>query len=250
MKGKRRILIVTLAILIAAAAAIAVSLTRDTKTLFAADGVNFLEDEAGAALYRNAGQVLNLTKAKTAFRTIEAETATYVIGSMALPSLPAPSEDVHCYVHVDGWIVVYYLKQEPLAKIVSSVYWSGGQLTSTKLDGGMQKICDALQVLNTNVKKYHFQYPNANNWEIVASTSPFNINVPGSFNVYERSFYRGTTSGCVSSIFSLDGSCISSTEDHGVLSLSQLMPDQFHAVGPCPSYCMPLVAICLVYQKP
>jgi len=249
--SKRRILFVALAVIVALVSSAAVFLlTGGSSGLLAQTGAEFLKQEAGPALYMNAGQTLSLTQAKTAYRNIEMETPDYIIGSMAVPSCPSVTDDVHCYVHKDGWIVVYYLKGEPLSKVVSSVYYSGGQLTSTKLDDGMEKVCNALGILKSGVKRYHFQWPSANNWEMVAGTSAFNIKVPGSFNVYERSYYFGTPPCGFADRFSLDGNCLVPGVDHGVLSLSQLAPDQFHTVGPCSGYCMPLVVICLVYQKP
>jgi len=246
--SRRRMLLIVLVVIIGVGASVAAPLlTRGNGGLLAQTGAEFLQQEAGPALYMNAGHALNLATARAAYRNIEIETADYIIGSVSLPSLPAVTEDVHCYVHKDGWIVVYYLKQEPLAKIVSNAYWSGGQLTRTKLDEGMEGMCNALGLLQSGIKKYHFQWPLANNWEMVAGTSAFNVKVPSSFNVYERSWYSS-----MANRFLLDGGCISSGEDHGALSLSQLTPDQFHTVGGlCPGYYnMGLVVICLVYQKP
>lgn len=80
-------------------------------------GTSFLEEEAGISAYTNVGEAINLGNAKTAFGTIEYETSDYIIGSVPLPDY-AETEDVHAYVHKDGWVVAYYLEDEPVAKIV------------------------------------------------------------------------------------------------------------------------------------
>jgi hypothetical protein len=239
-------LLIALAVIVAVSASAAVPLlTRDNGGLLAQTGAEFLEQEAGPALYMNAGHALNLSDARAAYRNIEMETADYIIGSVPLPSFPSSvTEDVHCYVHKDGWIVVYYLKEEPLSKIVSNTYWVGGELTRTKLDEGMEKMCNTLGITQSGVKKYHFQWPSANDWEMVAGTSAFNIKVPSSFIVYERSYYSSYS--CA-----IDGHCfVPYSGGYGVISPSYLVTDQFHTVGGCPGYSMGLVVICLVYQNP
>ena len=248
MRPKYMILTAVLAAIIALTV-VAIPTMKNHETLLAAEGAHFLEAEAGPALYVHAGKTLNLASAKSVFRNVEYETPTYVIGSMSLPSLPGEDEDVHVYVHVDGWIVVYYLKHVPLTKIVSSTYWSGGQLIATKLDDGMNKICDALVVLLSNVKKYHFKYPEADSWQIVARyNGTFNMQIPGEFIVYERSYYTSYYRSAYGYwAYYLNGSLMTPSRAHGYLTLGQLPPDQFHAVG---SYGSSLVAIGLVYKEP
>jgi hypothetical protein len=73
-------------------------------------GTNFLDAEAGISAYTNVGEEIDLEKAKSAFRTVEYETDEYTIGSVPLPDYPE-YEDVHAYVHKDGWVVTYYLKE-------------------------------------------------------------------------------------------------------------------------------------------
>ena len=244
MKREHTILVAAVVAIIAVTA-VALPSAGGPGSLLAAEGVHFLEAEAGPALYMHAGKALSLASAKSVFRNVEYETPTYVIGSMALPSLPGEDEDVHVYVHVDGWIVVYYLKHVPLTKIVSSTYWSGGQLIATKLDDGMNKICDALLVFVNGVKRYHFKYPEADNWQIIARHSgTFNMKIPGEFAVYERSVY----SSCGGGRFYLNGQEKWAAPGYGYLTAGELPPDQFHSVGTGHYYC--LVAIGLVYSEP
>ncbi len=241
MRPKYMILTTALAAIVALAL-VAIPSMKNHEALLAAEGVHFLEAEAGPALYMHAGKTLNLASARNALRNVEVETPTYIIGSMSLASLPSVDEDVHVYVHVDGWIVVYYLNHEPLTKIVSSAYWSGGQLIATKLDDGMNRICDALLVFVNGVKRYHFKYPEANNWQIVARHSgTFSMKIPGEFAVYERSWYASNSQ------FYLNDELKWGHPGHGYLTSGELPPDQFNSVK---SHGSTLVAIGLVYKEP
>jgi hypothetical protein len=57
-------------------------------------GVNYLYGEADVSAYCNAGQEINLTQAKGAFRDLEYESAEYIIGSVPIPGY-SETEDVH-----------------------------------------------------------------------------------------------------------------------------------------------------------
>ena len=123
---------------------------------------SFLDDEGGITIYFDADQSLDLSVAKSEFKTIEEETADYVIGSLGLPNLPE-TEDVHCLVHIDGWIVCFYLKQEPASKIIDWNMYSGGILSKTKLYEGLEIIANAYpSVLIADPHYYHYNYQNAN----------------------------------------------------------------------------------------
>lgn len=176
----------------------------------------FLEDEAGMAIYLNVNRSLDLSVAKTVYKTIEKETSDYVIGSLSLPGLPE-SDDVHCFVHKDGWIVVYYLKAEPISKIIEWSYYSGGKLTKTKLQLGLEKMGLTLGVNVSGAKYYNFKYPNANKWMIIieiqdgVGKDSFNLKIPSEFTFYERSWTHNTA--------------------YGTLTGTQLSVDEFHTVS-------------------
>lgn len=228
----------------------------------------FLEEEAGISLYVNIGRSIDLAVAKTVYRTIEKETADYIVGSIALPGL-SENEDVHCFVHKDGWIVIYYLKQEAISKIVDWNLWSEGKLTKNKLQVGLEQMTNALGVVVTSVKYYHFQYPNANKCMLIIETlvdpgeDSFNITIPSEFIVYERSWshYAEDTSGfyVYSSSFKIDGNTINyisgeeqSVTKYGILTVAQLSPDVVHSVSGSNTqgYYLCGVCIALAYQEP
>ena len=98
------------------------SLVSPVYALGATTVPTFLEEEAGMSMYVNIGKPIDLSKAKAVYKIIEKETTDYVVGSLSLPGLPQ-TDDVHCFVHKDGWIVVYYLKGEPISKIIDWNYY-------------------------------------------------------------------------------------------------------------------------------
>jgi len=155
---------------------------------------SFLDDEAGISAYTNVGQQIDLDDAKNAFRTIEYETDDYIIGSVPLPDYPE-TEDVHCYVHVDGWIVTYYLNDEPVAKIVDwEDYTTEETITGTKLEDGIYEVCNAAYVVAGDIYYYNFEWPVAEKLMIVADAEwygqidTFDIMLPSDFIFYERSY--------------------------------------------------------------
>lgn len=155
---------------------------------------SFLNEEGGITIYFNADQLLDLGVAKNEFKTIEEETADYVIGSLGLPNLPE-TEDVHCLVHNDGWIVCFYLKQEPVSKIVDWNEYSGGVLSKTKLYEGLEIIANAYpSVIITEPQYYHYNYQTANKFMIIIEEATddeddsFNLQLPSEFTFYEESW--------------------------------------------------------------
>ena len=240
----------------------------------ASSETTFLEEEAGMSIYINIGRSIDLAVAKTVYRTIEKETSNYTVGSIALPGL-SENEDVHCFVHKDGWIVTYYLKGEPISKIVDWNLWSGGKLTKNKLQVGLEQMTNALGVVVTSIKYYHFQYPNANKCMIILETlmgsgeDSFNITIPNDLTVYERSwshyaqltYESGFYGGTYPSYFKIDGNTINSISGesnpitkYGTLTVAQLIPGVVHIVSISSSYSSSsyLYGVCigLAYQEP
>lgn len=183
----------------------------------------FLDEEAGICIYTDVGQSLDLSIAKGVYKTIEKETPDYVVGSISLSGLPE-SDDVHCFVHMDGWIVVYYLDEEPASKIIDWNWYTGGVLSKTKLESGLLEMCLALGVAAGNPSYYHFQYRFANRLMIiidtqeVTGTDSFTLRLPSDFTFYERSWSHHIGGfGDIQTAF-------------GVLSAAQLSPDITHTI--------------------
>jgi hypothetical protein len=193
----------------------------------------FLQKEAGISLYANLNTSLDLSIAKSVFKTIEKETLTYIIGSVSLPGLPE-TDDPHVFVHKDGWIVVYYLRSEPLAKIIN---WN--KLESTKLEEGLLKIHNVLNVPFIEAKYFDFRYTVAEKLMVIIDDDSYKIKIPSSFVIYELSYsanlygYSGWYSSTRAS-FLIDSTEIafSYTQEIkvGLLTLAQLKPDIFHTI--------------------
>jgi hypothetical protein len=202
-------------------------------------GTTFLKEEAGISAYTNVGEAIDIEKVKTTFRTIEYETNEYIIGSVPLPDYEE-TEDVHVYVHTDGWVVAYYLKEEVVAKILDwNDYTTDEQITGTKLEDGVSVVCNAAGVPIRDLKYYDFRYPNAEKLMIIADaqwtdgTDTFNIKLPGEFVFYDRSYSHYARDG--PSTLKIDENEIStvggSGTNYGQLSPTQLSLDTFHTVS-------------------
>jgi len=100
------------------------------------------------------------------------------------------------WIHKDGWIVVYYLKDEPTSKLM---HWHGfqrdqGTITSTTLREALFSIARQLGVdmakVDAGMRYYHWQYPDAGRLLIVLDTGgsdSFRYTIPSAITVYEAS---------------------------------------------------------------
>ena len=224
-------------------------------------GTTFLEEEAGISAYTDVGETIDLEKARDAFRTIEYETDEYIIGSVPLPDY-AETEDVHAYVHKDGWVVAYYLKEEPVAKIVDwEDYSTDERITGTKLEDGVSVVCNAAGVPIIDLKYYDFRYANADKLMIIADalwsdgTDTFNVKLPSDFVFYERFFSHYFNAGnyWYDSRMYIDEDEISHIEgsrtNYGLLSPTQLSLDDFHTIKISSEPVNSFDAIVLVYRE-
>ena len=85
---------------------------------------SFLDDEAGIAAYTQTPGSIDLSVVRDEFRTIERETAEYIIGSVGIPDY-SEDHDPHVYVHTDGWVLAYYLAAEQASYIIDLRHYDG-----------------------------------------------------------------------------------------------------------------------------
>lgn len=162
-------------------------------SFFAANAqASFLDEEAGISAYTEANSAIDLNKAKNAFRTIERQTADYIIGSVEISGLPE-TEDAHVYMNRSGWILAYYLKDVPVSKIMQWSNYNGGAVTTTTLADAVSKVATAAGVTYSGIKYYDFKYPGANRLMIIVDwkeTSPdsYDFKIPGTFGLNENSY--------------------------------------------------------------
>ena len=151
----------------------------------------FIDSEAGIAAYFQAPGALSLATARPLFRTIEAETDTYLIGSVAVPDYASESEDVHLYIHKDGWVLAYYLAAAPAANIIDWARFDGTTIV-TKFDTVFQLLAAQLSFTQPPATYYDFRHPNANYLLLVAETTDktdtFTVFLNETITYYERSW--------------------------------------------------------------
>ncbi|MCL0095042.1 hypothetical protein M1O52_00610 [Dehalococcoidia bacterium] len=213
-------------------------------------GANFLEEEAGISAFTNVGREIDLVRARGAFRTIERETDEYIIGSVGVPGL-GEANDVHVFVHRDGWVVAYYGRERPAAWIVD---WR--DLETTKLEAALMQVTTAAGVSIGDVNYYDFRHPEAEKLMIIIDHDSFNLKIPGAFTVFERSY--SFRDGFYSDIWrddsslTINGDTIVSRDEwrgrvYATLTPAQLRPDVFHTVSTAGRETS--VAIVLVYRE-
>ncbi len=202
---------------------------------------SIIEDEAGISAYFQASTSISLADVRDVFRTIEAETADYIIGSVPVANYPE-SEDVHVYVHKDGWILAYYLAADPVGKVFDwRVYHDTGRTDiTTKIENTLAVVASEVGVPFPGATYYDFRYPNATHLMLIAEwlsddgTDSFEVNLPASFAYYERSWSLATS--YPDAKYNLDGVTIKSCSYgvwqtyQGTLTAAQLLPDRFHTV--------------------
>jgi hypothetical protein len=162
-----------------------------------------LDNEAGIAAYYLAPQTINLSQVRPLYKTIEMETNSFIIGSIAIPNYDHDLFDAHVYINTNGWILAYYMQGEPVSKIVDLYNLS---IENTTLRTVIALVAGTAGAPFTDVTYYHFGYPNATNILFVYEDASqggnqFSINMPGGHGYFERSWTMrsGTSLGCSNS---------------------------------------------------
>lgn len=195
--------------------------------------------EAGiSAYYQSAVPIEFTADFRTVFRTIEAETADYIIGSVRVENY-VESEDVHVYVSKNGWMLAYYLKTDPVGKIFDWKTYNGAAI-NTKLEKTLIRVASFAGVPYTAAAFYDFRYPNATHLMLIGEThedgNNFTVNLPSSFTYYERSW--GLLNDGGASCWQLDGACVTGSTGvgggytaQGYLTAAQMLPDATHTIA-------------------
>lgn len=189
-----------------------------------------IQDEAGIAAWYNAASPVDLNLVKPVYRVIETQTADYILGSVPVPDHNEELHDVHLYVHKDGWFLAYYLKEDPIGKIIDWPHFNSG--IPTKLETVLASV-SATAGLPTpqSVTHYDFRYPNATKlmflYENDANGDTFSIKAPSNYIYYARSWSAYTA------VFVLDKKNLGSCRGYcwGDISATDFAPDTFHTVG-------------------
>jgi len=199
----------------------------------ATGGNAFPEDEAGISAYVNTSQTIDLDKLKTIFTEVEEVGDNYIIGITPISDFGGDI-DVHVYADTDGWIVAYFTKDEPAAKIMQ---WGKDtninnpritEITTTTLEDAIIKAADTAGILWAvrDIKYYDFEYPNADSMTLfvrtraTAGTNITQVEIPADYILYEASYYHYVYGGlgpCIDqwarSNVKVDGVTISASPD-------------------------------------
>ena len=154
----------------------------------ASAAVDFPADEAGISAYVKASSSIDLNDTKSAFASIERETADYIIGTVAMAQ-HAEEQYPHVYVSTDGWIVAYYPDDRPSSWILPWADYAGGALSSTTLSKAVGTVATAVEGTTSGLKYYDFRYPDATKMMIIiesvtSDTNYFYVNIPTTFSTY------------------------------------------------------------------
>jgi hypothetical protein len=194
-----------------------------------------LDEEAGISAWYEAPGTIDLDQVDDVFTTIELQTSSYIIGSVDVPNYPE-AYDVHVYVHVDGWILVYYLQDDPVSKIIDA---QAQTIDTTLLKSVASIVAGAAGQPLTDVTYYDFRYPNATDLLLVAenlldnSGNDFTIEIPSSFAYFERSFALWDHTEI--EYFRVDGTDMpriywDGETAYGTITAAQLSPDTSHDI--------------------
>lgn len=191
-----------------------------------------LDQEAGISAYFKSPDAITLGQVRGLFRTIEAETEDYIIGSVPVPGY-LERADSHVYVHRNGWILAYYMRSDPVSKIIDA---GARSITTTKLKNVVAAVASAVGAAFTDVMYYDFRYPNATHMMLIAEDeangNDFTIQLPSAYEYFERG-WAAASSGSLW----LDGTVVSASGydmrdiSYGSITASQLSPDATHTVA-------------------
>jgi len=221
----------------------------------ASAAVDFPADEAGISAYVKASPSIDINDTKSAFASIECETADYIIGTVEMWG-HTEEQQPHIYVSKDGWIVAYYPNNRPSSWIIP---W----YSYNTIPNGNSTLSDAVNILvnkvggsNAGLKYYNFNFPDATKIMLIAesttSSNYFNVTVPNSFSLYEAGWSH--YSPYIHSVGStnLDGETFSSGANlkYGIFdTLTEFSKGNEHSIAVSSSGESVFVGLVLVYAE-
>lgn len=206
-----------------------------------------LDSEAGISAYYQASTAVDLDDVRGLYLTIEIETSDYILGTMRVPD-NWEEYDVHVYIHRSGWMLAYYLRDEPAVMIFDWQMYTG-IMNPTRFQSVLNHVAASLSLPDPTLTYYDFRYPNATNLLLAIEdvqtegTESFDI-LDTSFTYYERSWGLGLPYGdCYGSCDNYTTYKLDDIEIHritgdyltrfdtGFLSAAQLPPDDPHTIA-------------------
>jgi hypothetical protein len=178
------------------------TLTRPTFSADVAASSSFLDQEAGMAIWLNATAYapIDVNAARSALTNVEINTTDFVVGSIGSQVYGSSDLYPHCFIHTNGWIVVYYLNptSQNKAWIGKIINWNDIShidypVTDNFLREGLDYIASKIppNIPTTSANYYHFHYPEATKLMFAikhGNPSSFDIKIPTGTIVYEYSW--------------------------------------------------------------
>lgn len=200
-----------------------------------------IADEAGISGYFQSSVPIDLDTIRGVYRTIETENEDYILGTVRINSY-LEHYDTHVYIHRSGWMMAYYLKGDPVSKIVDIREYSTNTAEfSTLFENVLSKITGQAGIPFPGVTHYDFRYPNATHMMIIGEVNgSFNIMLPSTYGFFERSWaiYDGNGGNYRPLVVAIDGETIYTSPEsggwsgtsYGAVSAEKLAPDANHNV--------------------
>jgi hypothetical protein len=189
-----------------------------------------LDAEAGISAWVQTGLPIDLNLVRGQFRTIETDTADYIIGSVPVPNY-VEHYDPHVYIHKNGWVLAYYLKTDPAAKIVDV---KNETIGSDKLGSTVANLAALAGTPAQEIAYYDFRFPNATHMLMVEENDDngkdFNIQLPTGYSYNELSFATYGPNYIYIDDARVDTQYSSDNTGYGTFTLSQLLPGTKHTV--------------------
>ena len=126
----------------------------------------FPVDEAGLAAYIRVKNINPENLSRIPFETIEKQGKTFVYGKL---KTDRPEKSPHLYIGLDGWIVAYYLRDEPRSKMINFGldYYGNFVFLKNELE---KAVCSASGHFGqgcSEIKYYDFEFPQATRMSLV-----------------------------------------------------------------------------------
>ena len=147
--------------------------------------------------------------------------------------------DVHVYIHKAGWVLAYYLKDEPVIRIFDWLTYNQ-VMNPTRFQSVLNRVTTTLNLPDPMLTYYDFRYPNTTNLLLVLENAGNNITdsfgiLGTDFIYYEADWGLGGNDigWSTNATFQLDGN-----EVHKLLSSSDrfnvgiLTPSQLPHINP------------------
>jgi hypothetical protein len=178
-------------------------------------GSAFPADEAGMSAYVNLQTPIAIDKVKTIFTEVKDVGENYIIGIVPIANYRQNTE-VHLYADMDGWLVAYFTREEPAAKIMKwpekyNFQSPMTKITTTTLQEALRNAGQASGVgIPREIKYSDFRVPDANAMTVFVKTRGpqgiMQMKIPADWMLYEVS-YQAATSG-YEAIIKVDGTQI------------------------------------------